>query len=53
MNNNLKRHIESRRALKKKQVVNMILKQKSSARRIVNYYSHVSSVIENNIQEYA
>jgi hypothetical protein len=48
MNERLNRHLESRQKLKKKQIINSILKKRKRRDRSLNYFMHVDSMIRNN-----
>ena len=48
MNERLNRHLESRQKLKKKQIINSILKKRKRRDKSLNYFMHVDSMIRNN-----
>ena len=48
MNDRLHRHLESRQKLRKKQIIDSILKKRKRRDRSLNYFMHVDSMIRNN-----
>ena len=48
MNERLNRHLEARKLLRKKKIVDSILKKRKRRDRSLNYFMHVDSMIRNN-----
>ncbi len=48
MNERLNRHLEARKLLRKKKIIDSILKKRKRRDRSLNYFMHVDSMIRNN-----